>query len=111
MSAVPVVDISPIRSGDAASISVLGRTIDEACRKIGFLVIRGHGVPADLIAEVRRLSWEFFALPEAEKEKLRPPKGTMLRGYTPPETNTLARSRGVETPPDFRISGRRSPTV
>ncbi len=102
MSAVPVVDIAPIRSGDAAAIAALGRTIDEACRKIGFLLIRGHGVPADLIAEVRRLSWAFFALPEAEKEKLRPPKGTMLRGYTPPETNTLARSRGLETPPDFR---------
>jgi isopenicillin N synthase-like dioxygenase len=102
MSVLPVLDISPIRSGDARAVAALGRTIDEACRKIGFLVIRGHGVPADLIAEMRRLSWEFFALPDAEKEKWRPAKGTMLRGYTPPETNTLARSRGVETPPDFR---------
>lgn len=102
MSVLPILDISPIRSGDTQAIAALGRSIDEACRRIGFLVIRGHGVPDDLIAEVRRLSWEFFALPEAEKETWRPPKGTMLRGYTPPETNTLARSRGVETPPDFR---------
>lgn len=102
MSAVPVVDISPIRSGDPQAIAALGRAVDEACRKIGFLVIRGHGVPDELIGEVRRLSWAFFDLPEEEKEKSRPPKGTMLRGYTPPETNTLARSRGQETPPDFR---------
>ncbi|WPB86896.1 isopenicillin N synthase family dioxygenase [Sediminicoccus rosea] len=102
MSAVPVIDLSPIRGTDAAAITALGRKVDAACREIGFLIVEGHGVSPDLIAEVRRESHAFFDLPEAEKLAVRPPPGTMLRGYTPPETNTLARSRGVETPPDMR---------
>ncbi len=102
MTDVPIIDLSPIRGGDAAAIAALGAQVDEACRRIGFLIVEGHAVPAALIAEFRRLSFAFFDLPEEERMALRPPPGTMLRGYTPPETNTLARSRGVETPPDFR---------
>jgi isopenicillin N synthase-like dioxygenase len=102
MKAVPIVDISAIREADASRIAALGRTIDETCRQVGFLIVSGHGVPADLIADVRRRSLQFFALPDEEKLRIRPPAGTMLRGYTPPETNTLARSRDEETPPDFR---------
>lgn len=102
MSHVPVLDISPIRGADAAAIAELGRQLDQACREIGFLIIEGHGVSPELIAEVRRQSLAFFDLPEDAKQAVRPPAGTFLRGYTPPETNTLARSRGVETPPDMR---------
>lgn len=102
MSEVPVIDLNAIRGTDAAAIAALGRQVDAACRSIGFLIVQGHAVPPDLIAEVRRQSYAFFDLPEAERQALRPPAGTFLRGYTPPETNTLARSKGVETPPDFR---------
>ena len=102
MSTVPVIDLSPIRGNDAAAIAALGAQVDDACRRIGFLVVQGHGVDPALIDRVRALSFAFFDLPEATKQALRPPKGTFLRGYTPPQTNTLARSRGVETPPDFR---------
>jgi isopenicillin N synthase-like dioxygenase len=102
MSTVPVIDLSPIRGADAAAIGRLGAQVDDACRRIGFLIVEGHGVDAALIEAVRREAYAFFDLPEAEKLALRPPPGTMLRGYTPPETNTLARSRGIETPPDFR---------
>ncbi len=99
---IPVIDLTPIRGHDADAIAQLGDAVDAACRRMGFLIVQGHGVDPALIGEVRRLSLEFFDLPEAEKLRLRPPPGTMLRGYTPPETNTLARSRGVETPPDMR---------
>jgi isopenicillin N synthase-like dioxygenase len=102
MSAVPVFDLSPIRGDDQAAIAALGAQVDAACREIGFLIIEGHGVSPELIAEVRRESLAFFELPEEEKLAVRPPAGTFLRGYTPPETNTLARSRGIETPPDMR---------
>jgi isopenicillin N synthase-like dioxygenase len=99
---VPVIDLSPIRGHDPAAIATLGAQVDAACREIGFLVVRGHAVDPALIGEVRRLGFAFFDLPEEEKLAMRPPPGTFLRGYTPPETNTLSRSRGVETPPDFR---------
>ena len=96
MSTVPVIDLSPIRGHDAAAIAALGAQVDDACRRIGFLVVQGHGVDPALIDRVRALSFAFFDLPEAAKQALRPPKGTFLRGYTPPQTNTLSRSRGVE---------------
>jgi len=102
MSEVPVIDLSPIRGSDQAAIAALGRQVDEACRSIGFLIVQGHGVPAGLINEVRRESYAFFDLPDDAKLRFRPPQGTFLRGYTPPETNTLSRSRGIETPPDMR---------
>ena len=101
MNAVPVIDLSPIRGTDPQAIAALGEAIDAACRQIGFLIVRGHAVPRATIAAVREAALEFFALPEEEKALIRPPAGTMLRGYTPP-INRLARSRGVETPPDFR---------
>jgi isopenicillin N synthase-like dioxygenase len=37
-----------------------------ACRDIGFLVVCGHGVPDDLIAEMERVSTAFFDQPRAE---------------------------------------------
>lgn len=102
MSTIPVIDLTPIRRNDATGIAALGHQVDLACRTIGFLIVSGHAVPPALINDVRAKSLAFFDLDEAEKLESRPAPGTLLRGYTPPETNTLARSRGVETPPDFR---------
>lgn len=102
MSVIPIIDLTPIRENNGAGIAQLGRQVDEACRTIGFLIVSGHAVSASLIADVRKQAFEFFDLHESEKLALKPAPGTFLRGYTPPETNTLARSRGLETPPDFR---------
>jgi isopenicillin N synthase-like dioxygenase len=102
MDRVPAIDLSPLSADDASAIAALGRQVDEACRSIGFLTVSGHRVDPELIADVRREAFAFFDLPPEEKAMLRPPPGVLLRGYTPPETNTLARSKGVETPPDFR---------
>ena len=44
-SAVPVVDIGPFLSGDAAGKEAVARAVDRACRCIGFLIVGGHGVP------------------------------------------------------------------
>jgi isopenicillin N synthase-like dioxygenase len=102
MDRVPAIDLSPLQADDASAIAALGRQVDVACRSIGFLTVTGHRVDPGLIAAVRREAFAFFDLAAEEKAALRPPPGVLLRGYTPPETNTLARSKGVETPPDFR---------
>lgn len=102
MSTIPIIDLAPIRRNDASAITALGRQVDEACRSIGFLIVSGHAVSSALISDVRAKALQFFDLNDAEKLQWRPAPGTLLRGYAPPETGTLSRSRGVETPPDFR---------
>jgi isopenicillin N synthase-like dioxygenase len=99
---IPAIDLGAWYEGDAAARQEVAAAVDAACRSIGFLVITGHRIAPALIADVRRQGFAFFDLPEPAKQALRPPPGVMLRGYTPPQTNTLALSRGQRTPPDFR---------
>ena len=99
---IPAIDLGPWYDGAGDARQAVARTVDEASRSIGFLIVTGHQVDPALIARVRRFGFAFFDLPAADKQALRPPPGVMLRGYTPPQTNTLALSRGQRTPPDFR---------
>jgi isopenicillin N synthase-like dioxygenase len=97
---VPVIDLTPFRLGtDKASVA---RAVGHACETIGFLVVRGHGVPQATIDATIRAANLFFALPLAEKEKSISPDPQVSRGYSRLEALTLAKSAGVETPPDLR---------
>ncbi|MER6122361.1 2-oxoglutarate and iron-dependent oxygenase domain-containing protein [Streptomyces sp. NPDC001795] len=78
---VPVIDLSSARSSAAADRQ-LGAVIDEVCRTSGFLVIVGHGVRQDTIAEMYRATREFFALPaEAKSKLLADPADPLMRGF------------------------------
>ena len=102
MREVPVIDLTPYRnSSDRQSVA---RAVDRACRDIGFLVVCGHGVGDDLIAEMERVSTEFFDLPRAEKMKVGRPASGALRGYIPILEENLARSRGAQAPADLNES-------
>jgi isopenicillin N synthase-like dioxygenase len=101
---VPVIDISPYRSGDRAARLALGEQVDETCRDIGFLVITGHGVPKNLIDEVDALSRAFFDLPLEEKMRVARPAPDITRGYIPIEGESVARSRGENAPGDLNES-------
>jgi isopenicillin N synthase-like dioxygenase len=46
---VPIVDISACYSDDLAAKKNLAKTVNKICCDIGFLVIKGHRVPAALI--------------------------------------------------------------
>ncbi|HUA52111.1 MAG TPA: 2-oxoglutarate and iron-dependent oxygenase domain-containing protein [Candidatus Sulfotelmatobacter sp.] len=111
MGQVPAFEIGDFYGADPARRQAIGRAIGEACATIGFFQVVGHRVPADLIERVRAVSYAFFDLPPEEKQRYRPPAGVLLRGYTPPETNTLSRSRRIETPPDFRELISAGPTM
>ena len=99
---VPIIDLTSYRSGaDKASVA---QAVDRACREIGFLVVSGHGVPADLVAETERLSHAFFDLPLEEKMKVARTDLDVLRGYVPVAAESLARSMGVKAPGDLNES-------
>ncbi|CAO5161625.1 putative Oxidoreductase, 2OG-Fe(II) oxygenase family [Frankia sp. AiPs1] len=74
----------------------VARDLDEVCRTVGFAQIVGHGVPADLIAEMLAVTAEFFDLPPEEKLALRPPRPEVNRGYAPLGSEALAYSLGAE---------------
>ena len=103
MAQVPLIDIGPFLNGGLEAKQAVAKKMDEACRKIGFLVIEGHGVSEDLIAEVHEVSEEYFALPFWEKMRFKMPPDR-YRGYTPMGTEGLALSLGNETPPDLKES-------
>ena len=90
---VPVIDISPFRLGSQQDKQAVADAVNQACRDIGFLVIRGHGVSADLIAQTRAVSRDFFDLPAAEKIRVARPSVDVARGYIGVDEESLARSR------------------
>ena len=97
-SAVPVVDIAPILSGDEAQKSAVAQAVDEACRRIGFLIVAGHGVPRPVIDDTLAATWAFFDQGDAEKRQWMSPKGDFRRGYMPVGGNALAYTLGGESP-------------
>lgn len=82
----------------------MAREIGRACETIGFLVVRGHGVPQGLIADTRAAARELFALPLAEKEAVPRVAPAFNRGYGRVAGESLGRSLGVEAPNDYKES-------
>lgn len=78
---IPVVDLAPFLSGGdrRAAVAEVGR----ACREVGFLYVRNHGVPDDLIARVFAAATSYFALPLADKMGQHIKKSPHHRGYFP----------------------------
>ena len=95
---VPVIDISSYGAGGDVGKRRVATEIDRACRDIGFLVIAGHGIAPPLVEEMRETARAFFDFPLDDKMRLRHPARDVLRGYTPIESEAVARSRGEAVP-------------
>ncbi len=100
-SAVPFIDISPFLEGGEAGKRDVARAVDDACRRIGFLTVGGHGVPRELCDEAIAAAWAFFDLDDAEKRRWISPKGGFRRGYMPVGGNALSYTLGEDSPPDL----------
>jgi len=100
-NAVPVIDCSSFTGrGDDDGRLATAQAIDLACQEYGFLVISGHGVPADTIESMRDVSARFFALPLDEKLKVVACKAAnAYRGYLSPESKS--HSADLDAPPDL----------
>jgi len=97
MFTVPTVDLAPYVDPDGAD-DARRRTaaaLDEACRTVGFVQVVGHGVPDDVVAGLASAIDDVFALPLPEKKALVVTDGTN-RGYSPPKSESVSRSLGVE---------------
>jgi isopenicillin N synthase-like dioxygenase len=83
LAALPVVDVRPlVDGGPAAAAAGVAQQIQAACRDHGFFYVTGHGVSAELIAELADASTEFFALPLDDKLQIAMEHGGKAwRGY------------------------------
>jgi isopenicillin N synthase-like dioxygenase len=85
VSALPVLDLSPLRR-DAAepACDQLARAIAAACRDSGFFYVVGHGLDPALLVRLEQLSRRFFAAGEADKQTLAMSRGGRAwRGWFP----------------------------
>ena len=89
-SAIPVLDVSPLYSGDAAKMQQVADRLRGYLEAVGFLYVAGHDVPDASVQAVREASRRFFALPEAEKLRIRIDRN--FRGFLPIASSTIVTS-------------------
>jgi isopenicillin N synthase-like dioxygenase len=104
MSAFPVIDLAAFQSAEPERKRQMGREVDLICRASGFLAVRNHGIADETIASVWQAARAFFDLPYAAKEAAKAPYPGYPYGYLGPGAEALAKSRGVESPPDLKES-------
>jgi len=94
---VPAIDITPyVVSGTPEERAAVARAVDEASRTVGFMQILGHGVPQQAVDGLASAMDDFFALSLEEKKAYRTPP-QINRGYSPPKSESLSLSLGVES--------------
>ena len=104
MKTVPIIDLGPYYTGGPDGKMTVAKQIDEACRNIGFLVIKNHQVPKSLVEKMRAVSLAYFDLPLEEKMKLKM-GNTVFSGYTPMAGTKLSATLGdAEAQPDLKES-------
>jgi len=99
---VPIIDLAPILSGGCDGKRRVAAEVGRACEEIGFLIIKGHGVPRGLAEEMYDVSKRFFALPLEEKMRARGPDRS--RGYGPVGDEALSYGLGKAAPADLKES-------
>lgn len=66
---IPVIDLTPLRDGtDPAGVA---RALHAASQGLGFIYVRGHGIPEPAIERARAAAYDFFHADAAVKESVR----------------------------------------
>ncbi len=80
--AIPSVDLSEFLSGDEQKKAAFVQQLGKAYEEVGFVAVKNHGVPDELIADLYKYVQEFFSLPLEQKKKYEIPELAGQRGYT-----------------------------
>lgn len=62
---IPVIDISPLFAG--ADPSAVAAALHHASQGLGFIYVKGHGIPTAVIESARRSAYQFFRATDEEK--------------------------------------------
>jgi isopenicillin N synthase-like dioxygenase len=76
---IPVIDIGGLYTDDPAARKAVAARIGAACNDTGFFYVVNHNVPVELSDRAVAIADKFFALPEAERLKVRADSNN--RGY------------------------------
>ena len=78
---VPVVDLAPAWSGDAAARRKLADEIADVCGRVGFFYVKNHGLSDADIAAIFQTSADFHNLPLDAKMEVSITKNNHAQGY------------------------------
>jgi len=79
---IPVVDLADFLSGDAEKKAAFVQSLGQAYEEVGFVAVKNHGIPDDLIAELYQNTQAFFAQDLPAKKKYEIEELAGQRGYT-----------------------------
>jgi len=101
---VPAIDIGSFFDNSAQEKRSVVHAVSAACRNIGFLVVKNHGLPAAVLEDGFRISRAFFDLPQDAKDAMHPTGPSKQRGYHGFASRGLSNTLGIKAPPDLRES-------
>ncbi len=81
-ASIPVVDLKKFTNGTPAEKADFVQELGKAYEEVGFVAVKNHGVPEELIADLYRYVQQFFALPVSEKLAYEKPELAGQRGFT-----------------------------
>ena len=79
---IPVVDLADFLSGDQKRKQSFVQQLGKAYEDVGFVAVKNHGIPDDVIADLYKYVQQFFSLPSDSKKKYEVPGLAGQRGYT-----------------------------
>src|ERR671912_927584 len=79
---IPVVDLSDFLSGDKSRKQAFVAALGKAYEEVGFVAVKNHGIPDDLIADLYKYVQQFFSLPSDRKLDYEKKELAGQRGYT-----------------------------
>ena len=80
--AIPSVDLAEFLSGDEKRKNSFVQSLGKAYEEVGFVAVKNHGVPDELIDDLYRYVQEFFSLPLDKKKHYEIAGLAGQRGYT-----------------------------
>src|SRR5688572_25191891 len=79
---IPSVDLSEFTKGNSAQRKKFVQELGEAYETVGFVAVKNHGIPQEIVNNLYKLSQNFFTLSEEQKRSYEVPGGAGQRGYT-----------------------------
>jgi isopenicillin N synthase-like dioxygenase len=79
---IPVVDLADFLSGDPERKKAFVQQLGKAYEDVGFVALKNHGVPDQLIGHLYEYVQQFFSLPREQKLRYEVPGLAGQRGYT-----------------------------
>jgi isopenicillin N synthase-like dioxygenase len=79
---IPIVDLSDFTGGNAEKKRAFVQLLGKAYEDVGFVAVKNHGIPDELISDLYKYVQQFFSLPSDKKRNFEIPELAGQRGYT-----------------------------